>query len=184
MLVCKDCGRELRKDDVCCPGCGSSDVVLNNYEEDFTIKTALKKMFFGFTNFKGRSGRSEYWKAVIGTIIATFVFMIFVAVVALVVLYPTMKHFSSSKPITEMDIISVIFAVLCMIAAVVYCVLFVVGGLALSVRRLHDIGKSGWLALIGVVPAVGGIILLVMALKDGQPEINKYGSNPKVKITA
>ena len=40
--------------------------------------------------------------------------------------------------------------------------------LAISVRRLHDVGKSGWFLLIGLIPLVGGIILLVQMLKDSK----------------
>lgn len=40
--------------------------------------------------------------------------------------------------------------------------------LALCVRRLHDVGKSGWFLLIGLIPLVGGIILLVQMLRDSQ----------------
>ena len=40
--------------------------------------------------------------------------------------------------------------------------------LALCVRRLHDVGKSGWFLLIGLIPLVGGIILLVQMLRDSR----------------
>ena len=46
-------------------------------------------------------------------------------------------------------------------------------------RRLHDTGRSGWWWLIGLVPFVGGIILLVFMCLDSQPGENQYGPNPK-----
>jgi uncharacterized membrane protein YhaH (DUF805 family) len=46
--------------------------------------------------------------------------------------------------------------------------------LALLVRRLHDIGKSGWWVFIGLVPFVGPIILLVFTVLEGTPELNRY----------
>ncbi len=51
-------------------------------------------------------------------------------------------------------------------------------GLAVAVRRMHDIGKSGWFLLIGFIPIVGFIWLLVLCCKDSQPD-NQYGPNPK-----
>jgi len=51
-------------------------------------------------------------------------------------------------------------------------------GLACCVRRLHDIGKSGWWVLIGFIPLVG-LVLLVFTLMDSQPGPNQYGPNPK-----
>lgn len=52
-------------------------------------------------------------------------------------------------------------------------------GLAVCVRRLHDIGKSGWWCLIALVPIVGAIVLIVFACTDSQPGDNAYGPNPK-----
>ena len=51
--------------------------------------------------------------------------------------------------------------------------------LAVSVRRLHDIGKSGWMYLFILIPVVGAIILLVWFCQDSQPGENKWGANPK-----
>ncbi|MDQ0992321.1 DUF805 domain-containing protein [Streptomyces sp. V3I7] len=50
--------------------------------------------------------------------------------------------------------------------------------LAVSVRRLHDTGRTGWWMLIGFVP-LGGIVLLVFDCLDSEPGDNKYGPNPK-----
>jgi uncharacterized membrane protein YhaH (DUF805 family) len=51
--------------------------------------------------------------------------------------------------------------------------------LAVTVRRLHDTGKSGWMLLIGLIPFVGPIILLVFYFTDGEPGANQYGPSPK-----
>ena len=50
---------------------------------------------------------------------------------------------------------------------------------AVGVRRFHDIGKSGWHYLVGLIPLAGVIILLVWFCKNGQTGENKWGSNPK-----
>ncbi|MFD3325121.1 DUF805 domain-containing protein [Streptomyces sp. NPDC058701] len=52
-------------------------------------------------------------------------------------------------------------------------------GLAVTVRRLHDLGKSGAWFLIALVPLIGGIWLLVLTASEGQPQANQYGENPK-----
>lgn len=51
--------------------------------------------------------------------------------------------------------------------------------LAVTVRRLHDLGKSGWWYFIAFVPFVGGIWLLVLTATEGQPNPNEYGPSPK-----
>ena len=53
---------------------------------------------------------------------------------------------------------------------------------AVTGRRLHDIGRSGWWALLMVVPVVGALILVIFALQDSQAEENEYGPNPKAPV--
>lgn len=55
----------------------------------------------------------------------------------------------------------------------------IIPSIAVGIRRLHDIGKSGWWLLIGLVPFIGIIILFVFFLMDSQPGPNQYGANPK-----
>lgn len=56
---------------------------------------------------------------------------------------------------------------------------FILPSLAVSVRRLHDIGKSGWWLFIAFIPFVGGIYLLYLTCKDSEFGENEYGPNPK-----
>lgn len=59
-----------------------------------------------------------------------------------------------------------------------YYLAVLVPGIAVGVRRLHDIGKSGWSILIGLIPIVGPIILIVWFVQKGNPEANEYGEVP------
>ena len=61
----------------------------------------------------------------------------------------------------------------------IYALAVLVPGLAVTIRRLHDIGKSGWWVLIALVPIIGPIWLLVLCVLDGQPGANPWGMNPK-----
>ena len=60
-----------------------------------------------------------------------------------------------------------------------YVLAVLIPSLAVSVRRLHDVGKSGWMILIALIPIIGGIWLLVLMATDSNPGENQYGSNPK-----
>jgi uncharacterized membrane protein YhaH (DUF805 family) len=51
--------------------------------------------------------------------------------------------------------------------------------LGVAVRRLHDIGRSGWWILIGLVPILGWILLIYWYAQPGTPGTNEYGPNPK-----
>ena len=53
-------------------------------------------------------------------------------------------------------------------------------GLGIVVRRLHDVGKSGWFYLIILIPLIGFIWILVLFCTDGVKEDNNWGSNPKL----
>jgi uncharacterized membrane protein YhaH (DUF805 family) len=56
---------------------------------------------------------------------------------------------------------------------------FLLPGLGVAVRRLHDTGKSGWWILIGIIPLIGAIVLLVFTVTDSDPGDNQYGPSPK-----
>jgi uncharacterized membrane protein YhaH (DUF805 family) len=61
----------------------------------------------------------------------------------------------------------------------IYGLAILIPSLAVTVRRLHDTDRTGWWILIGLVPLIGGIVLLVFALLDRTPGDNRYGLNPK-----
>jgi uncharacterized membrane protein YhaH (DUF805 family) len=61
----------------------------------------------------------------------------------------------------------------------IYGLAILIPSLAVSVRRLHDIDRSGWWILIALVPLIGTIVLLVFALLEGTAGPNRYGPNPK-----
>jgi uncharacterized membrane protein YhaH (DUF805 family) len=60
-----------------------------------------------------------------------------------------------------------------------YVVAMLLPGLAVAVRRLHDVGKSGWWMFVCLIPVVGAIWLLILFCTEGQSEQNRYGANPK-----
>ena len=60
-----------------------------------------------------------------------------------------------------------------------YVLALIIPSIAVGVRRLHDIGKSGWMMLISLIPLIGGIWLLVLFVTDGNLGENEYGANPK-----
>ncbi|MGX9416700.1 DUF805 domain-containing protein [Vibrio sp. RC27] len=61
----------------------------------------------------------------------------------------------------------------------VYGVFIFIPNLAVLVRRLHDTGRSGWWALLLLVPLIGILVLFIFAILDGHTNENEYGQNPK-----
>jgi len=63
--------------------------------------------------------------------------------------------------------------------SVLYSLAILVPGIAVAIRRMHDIGKSGIWILIVLIPCVGWIWYLVLAATEGEPSANAYGPSPK-----
>ena len=124
-----------------------------------TFTSAIATCFRKYADFSGRARRSEYWK-----------FMFFTMIVEVL----TTAVFTTIIPIV-VDIngseISLIYLAACLI--------FALPKLAVSVRRLHDIGKSGWFYFISLIPVVGQIIFFIWCVKDSEARTNKYGQDPK-----
>jgi uncharacterized membrane protein YhaH (DUF805 family) len=113
---------------------------------------ALKK----YAVFSGRSRRMEYWYFVL--------FNIIVAVVLSLIDRLT-GTFSAASNI---GLLSGIYALAVLIPT-----------LAVTVRRLHDIDRTGWWILINLIPLIGTIVLLVFELTPGTPGSNRFGPDPK-----
>lgn len=79
---------------------------------------------------------------------------------------------SSSRHLEEL-------AVTCAVIVLLEWLVFFLPQLAVFVRRMHDIGKSGWNWLIGFIPIVGFIVLLVFLCREGDSKPNEYGNPPK-----
>lgn len=109
------------------------------------FQDAVRSGFQNYANFKDRSGRSEYWYWYLFTMAALVVSAIVDAIIG-------------SYPLIY---VLVVLALL-------------LPGFAVSIRRLHDLDKSGWTLLIGFIP-FGGLYLLYLYVKAGDDGPNSYG---------
>ena len=101
---------------------------------------AIASYWKNYVNFKGRARRSEYWYAVL---------FLAIAVIGLTII--------DSALFTDI----VIEVGLGPLTSIFYLAI-ILPGIALVVRRLHDISKSGWWYLLGLVPFAGPIVLLIL----------------------
>jgi uncharacterized membrane protein YhaH (DUF805 family) len=113
---------------------------------------AIQSGFSNYVNFSGRAVRSEYWYWVLFVVLLSIVTNIIDAVIS-----------GTSG-----------FAIL---STIVSLGLFL-PGLAVGIRRLHDLDKSGWWALLIFIPLVGAIILIVWACTRGTMGPNRFGPDP------
>ena len=142
-MFCWKCGEMLNDNVKFCPVCGAMQQTNatpsvnprgNTEKGKVGFVEAVKLFFKNYTNFSGRSRRSEYWW-----------FCLFNLIVSLLL--------SLILP----DIVGL------------WSVVILVPTLSLVVRRLHDIGKSGWWYFIGLVPLVGAVLLLIWICRDSDP---------------
>ena len=115
------------------------------------------KVLKQWSDFKGRARRKEYWMFVLFNIIFLIIAAILDNILGLT--------FSREIPYGYIYLL--------------YALLVLVPGIAVAVRRLHDISKSGWWYLIVFIPIIGAIWLIVLFVTDGTPGENQWGMNPK-----
>ncbi|KMQ59816.1 membrane protein [Chryseobacterium sp. BLS98] len=115
------------------------------------------KVLKQYADFTGRARRTEYWMFVL--------FNMIFAIAAAVLDNLLGLKFTPEIPYGFIYLI--------------YGLATFIPGLAVMVRRLHDVDKSGWWFLISLIPIVGTIWLLVLLATDGTPGTNQYGVNPK-----
>ena len=113
---------------------------------------AITAGFRNYVNFTGRASRSEFWFWVL--------FAILVSIAATLI---DVMLFSDS----EMSPLSTLAGLALLLP-----------NLSVSVRRLHDLDRSGWWVLLGLIPIVGLIIIIIWNCSKGTPGPNRFGPDP------
>lgn len=113
---------------------------------------AIATCFRKYVGFSGRARRAEYWY-----------WALFVVIVGIctAVLDEVIFPFNAFSPLNS-----------------VWSIATFLPGLAVAVRRLHDVDKSGWWVLLVLIPLIGWLILLYWAIQRGTVGDNRFGSDP------
>jgi uncharacterized membrane protein YhaH (DUF805 family) len=115
------------------------------------------KVLRQYADFEGRARRTEYWMFVLFSVIISIVLNVLDNLLGLGFMAGTAGWLS-----------------------LLYSLAVLLPSLGVSVRRLHDTGRSGWWVLIALVPLVGAIVLIVFTATEGNRGPNAYGPDPKV----
>ena len=119
------------------------------------IRTVLSK----YATFSGRASRAEFW----WWILAVFLLMLLVGLIDGAILAPLMGFGAfaddAGRPLSLLASLGVLLP-----------------GLAVSVRRLHDIDRTGWWLLLGLVPVIGFFVLLYFYVQKGDAGLNRFGA--------
>ena len=116
-------------------------------EENYGFFDWVKKSLSNYANFKGRARRKEYWYFYLAC------FMLYLGGAFIDYMIGTDG-----------------------IVAGLIALALLIPNIAVGVRRLHDVNKSGWWMLIAFIPIIGGIMLLVWYCTDTKPNVNQWGA--------
>lgn len=109
------------------------------------------KAIQNYAIFEGRARRKEYWMF----ILINFIFAILAGIAGALLRFPFLIS--------------------------IYTLFAMVPGIAVSVRRLHDTNRSGWLLLLNLVPIIGPLLIVYWFCLEGSYEANQYGPSPKAR---
>ena len=120
---------------------------------------AISRFYANYANFKGRASRSEYW------------FVVLYSFIVQAPLYLLATSTGTTDPFTGVvqPNGSIMFVIL------IFVIANLIPSLAVAVRRMHDVNKSGAILFLALIPLIGGILLLVFAATEGTPSDNQYG---------
>jgi len=126
----------------------------------------VMKVYRNYVGFTGRADRKEFWYFILFYVIVSAVLQILDRVAfGGPQIIDSGRHWVASH---DFQPLTAIFAVISLCPSI-----------AVTMRRLHDTGKSGWWVLIGLIPLIGWIWLLVLCAAKGDPSPNGHGEPPE-----
>jgi len=121
------------------------------------FKEAVKSVFSKYVIADGRACRSEFWFFVLFNLLVQIIIIITVKV-------------------THYDVVLLLIPI--------HILITILPGISVMIRRMHDVGRTGWLYLLQLVPIIGTAVILIWLCSASQPGSNKYGPNPKENQTS
>ena len=130
-----------------------------------TMIEAVKSVYSNYATFSGRARRSEYW----WWFLAYIIIIIVLGIIEGAVFGSGTAELSAGDGGFNASFTGGILTNIFMIASII-------PALAVGVRRLHDIDRSGWWLLISFIPLIGWLILLYWNVQPGTPGQNRFGA--------
>ena len=123
-----------------------------------TMLTAARTVLSKYVTFEGRASRSELWWLVLCVFIIFAVTQIIDGAVILLILRFEAFQEGGGQPLSS-----------------IIALLIILPNIAVGVRRMHDIGRSGWWLLIALIPIIGSLILLFFYIQPCEDGSNQFG---------
>ncbi|MFC6202610.1 DUF805 domain-containing protein [Lactiplantibacillus nangangensis] len=188
---CIKCGKEIQESAEFCPFCGTKQENGAKSEQSTTVHTQMetidkpynessnpnlisstKLLFRDSFKIDKRMGRADYWWALLGVTLITFVitFVYSFIIGAITGIGSELLEFNiDGSPTGTTIALFVLLAIM-----LIYSIYIFIIGLTAEFRRLHDIGLSGAFWLINFVPVIGSLAVLIMMLQPSRQKGNRY----------
>ena len=128
----------------------------------------IKIVMFKYCKFEGRARRSEFWYFKLSIYIFNLLYLSLFQIIHNI---KNKEELDKEYDITKNKPAFIIF--------IIINVLFIIPNISVSVRRLHDVSRSGFFYFLNLIPIIGQLILLYFYLQDSFPDINEYGPSTK-----
>ena len=161
MRACPKCGQRIPISQRYCPYCRhikNIPLPLDSYALGF-IENFKNCVVYKYADFEGRASRGEYWR-----------FMLSYQLIVAIILF-ICAAISCVTPVSGTTWVALGLVVLFILS-----IGFIIPGVAVAVRRLHDVGWSGWFVLVGLIPFVGVPIMLILMALPGKSAANRFGA--------
>ena len=122
----------------------------NEWKEQYSAFDWFLKCMKNYLNFSGRARRKEFWFFMLFNMLGCFTALVLDTVFGTEIIFYAIYILAMALPV-----------------------------LAVSIRRLHDISKSGWWYLISLIPLLGMIVLIIWFTWEGETHANLYGQPSK-----
>jgi len=131
---------------------------------------AIKTVFGKYATFSGRAARPEYWWWILFLVLGSIVFNIIDAVAGL--------RFGDSAWVVNGQEIAMTSSGVGILSSI-FWLATVIPSVAVTFRRLHDVGRSGWWWLLNILCCIGSIIVFIFSLQPSMAGDNQYGPEPE-----
>jgi uncharacterized membrane protein YhaH (DUF805 family) len=188
--VCFACGTELVPGGHFCPACGTAQpeaatgslptaLIPEGWHKTdappLGLISSVGRCFQHYAGFQGRATRGEYWWwALFLTIMNAVVFVLYYP--AFLAIFQAASQALPGTP-PPLPVLTAYDSAISAFGSLLQLALFL-PTLAVTVRRLHDVNKSGWAFFIGLIPLIGPILLLIWFCRRGTKGANRFGPDP------
>lgn len=147
-----------------------------------TFFGAIRSAFSKYATFTGRSSRSEFWWWILFEWFTRSLLGFIYTMTMLAMIVPTAAALQNQPTASMEALFGAIFNPMYFVL-LAWSLALLLPSLAVTVRRFHDTGRSGWFVLLTFIPLVGTILMIVFLVEESETQANAWGEPPLLNGT-